>query len=140
MERAFGHLGRQLNAAVPRSGWQLVHEYPLSDRLLAVTTVWNAPETGGYVVTTKGAPEAIATLCGLDDERTRRMLAQVSTLARRGSASSASHGAGTLPPRFRKHRSGFRSRCSAWSACRIPFAPACPLQLTNVDRRGSASS
>jgi Ca2+-transporting ATPase len=47
-------------------GWELVQEYPLSRELLAMSNVWKLREGRGYVIATKGAPEAIADLCHLD--------------------------------------------------------------------------
>ncbi|PZA12063.1 ATPase [Rhodopseudomonas palustris] len=45
----------------------LVHAYGLRRDLLAITQVWRDPEdAGNYVVAAKGAPEAIARMCGLD--------------------------------------------------------------------------
>ena len=84
MERAFGELGRRVGLAAPPDEWTLVHEYPLTDRLLAVTQVWVDPAQCGYVVAVKGAPEALARLCRLDDRRTRDVMEQVSAMARRG--------------------------------------------------------
>ncbi|MCY0989809.1 cation-translocating P-type ATPase [Nannocystis sp. ILAH1] len=46
-------------------GWQLEREYPLTPALLAVAQAWRTPE--GAVVAAKGAPEAIAELCRLDE-------------------------------------------------------------------------
>ena len=84
MERAFGDLGHRVGLAAPPADWTLVHEYPLTDRMLAVTQVWVDPEHSGYVVAVKGAPEVIASLCGLDDRRTQDLLEHVSAMARRG--------------------------------------------------------
>ena len=55
------------SGACPR-GWSLAREYPLSTRLLAVTHAWSRPGAGGFVVASKGAPEAIADLCRLTPE------------------------------------------------------------------------
>jgi Ca2+-transporting ATPase len=42
----------------------LIKAYPLSDALLAVTHVWQEPGNTALTVAAKGAPEAIADLCG----------------------------------------------------------------------------
>ncbi|MCI0466916.1 MAG: cation-translocating P-type ATPase, partial [Beijerinckiaceae bacterium] len=47
---------------------ELVHSYGLRPGLLAVTQIWKAPGKDGYTVAVKGAPEAIAALCGFSDE------------------------------------------------------------------------
>ncbi|HEX5356619.1 MAG TPA: cation-translocating P-type ATPase [Aquabacterium sp.] len=69
MEKAFWVLGQaqlpqQLATHAP---WQLVHEYGLSTEMLAMSHVWQAPQQDGHLVATKGAPEAIADLCHLDE-------------------------------------------------------------------------
>jgi P-type Ca2+ transporter type 2C len=43
--------------------WNLVREYPLTPKLLAVTRVWRPPSQMGYVIAVKGAPGAVAELC-----------------------------------------------------------------------------
>lgn len=70
MERAFHALARaQLPEARHRHpNWKLVHTYGLRPDLLAVTNIWQ-PDISRqeFVVAAKGAPEAIAGLCRLDD-------------------------------------------------------------------------
>ncbi len=68
----------------PAEGLTFVHEYPLSARLLAMTHVWAADKRGTAVVATKGAPEAIARLCGLDAATRRDIDAQAVALAGEG--------------------------------------------------------
>ncbi len=46
--------------------WELVREYPLSARLLAMSCVWMSPDGVDYCIAAKGAPEAIIDLCHLD--------------------------------------------------------------------------
>jgi Ca2+-transporting ATPase len=66
MEKALHRLAAATLPAAPMAGREFVHEYPLSADLLAMTHVW-APRGGGpAIVATKGAPETIADLCGLD--------------------------------------------------------------------------
>ncbi len=43
--------------------------YPLRRELLAVTHAWEEPGGDGFVIATKGAPEAIVELCRLDAGR-----------------------------------------------------------------------
>ncbi len=68
MDRAFTDLGARYLAGTEHlhRGWTLVREYPLSERMLALSHVWRSPESARYVVAAKGAPEAIADLCHLD--------------------------------------------------------------------------
>ena len=64
--------------------WSLVKEYPLSERLLALSHVWRSPSGGDYVIAAKGAPEAIADLCHYDDAATAGLIAKVSAMADEG--------------------------------------------------------
>ena len=70
MERAFHALGRAQLGDVRRSHphWKLVHTYGLRPDLLAVTHIWQ-PDSAEqeFIVATKGAPEAVASLCRLTD-------------------------------------------------------------------------
>jgi P-type Ca2+ transporter type 2C len=47
MERAFADLGNRSGIATPRDSRTLVHEYPLTERLLAVTQVWETSDRPG---------------------------------------------------------------------------------------------
>jgi Ca2+-transporting ATPase len=66
MERAFKELGEGQLAGTEHlhPDWHLVREYPLTRERLAVVQVWRAPERRRLAVAAKGAPEAIARLCG----------------------------------------------------------------------------
>ena len=86
MERAFHELGARCLTHTDRlhPRWTLVHEYPLSPELFAMTHVWDTGEGDNRVVATKGAPEAIAKLCRLGPERAAAMAREVSTMAQEG--------------------------------------------------------
>ena len=64
--------------------WKLVREYPLSEKLLAVSNVWKSPTIDDYVVATKGAPEAIASLCRLDEQKVETLIRDVDDATNRG--------------------------------------------------------
>ncbi len=81
MDRAFHALAAPGSAAWPDAG--PVREYGLSPDLLAVTRIWRAAD-GGLVAAAKGAPEAIADLCRMDDAARATWLAAVTDLARQG--------------------------------------------------------
>jgi Ca2+-transporting ATPase len=68
MERAIVDFAERHDrrAAEIRSQWKLVREYDLTRDLLAVTHCWRSAEGGETLVAAKGAPEAIALLCGAD--------------------------------------------------------------------------
>lgn len=84
MEKAIIALKESLPVSKIDRDWISVHEYPLSSEMLAVTVVWKTASSSGFVVATKGAPEAVATLCGFDDEQKREIAEKVDTMASRG--------------------------------------------------------
>jgi len=79
MDTAFKVLGTQYLAETEHlhADWELVREYPLSERLLALSHVWRSPDGDRYVIAAKGAPEAIADLCHFDEEQLAVLTAQV---------------------------------------------------------------
>jgi Ca2+-transporting ATPase len=79
MDTAFKVLGERYLAETEHlhSDWDLVREYPLSERLLALSHVWRSPDTNQYVIAAKGAPEAIADLCHFDANRLASLTVQV---------------------------------------------------------------
>lgn len=64
--------------------WELIREYPISDKLLAISQVWEPPAKDGFVVAAKGAPEAIANLCRLDDKKIQAIIRDVDDATNRG--------------------------------------------------------
>ena len=84
MEIALHGLGKVALPDGPAVGLTFVHEYPLTAQLLAMTHVWAAPAPAPAVIATKGAPEAIAQLCGLDAATVHDIEAQAVALAREG--------------------------------------------------------
>lgn len=59
-----------------------VAEYPMTSNLFATSYAWATAE--GYLVASKGAPEAIADLCRLSESERTRLDAQVHEAAERG--------------------------------------------------------
>ncbi|MGI9125397.1 MAG: cation-translocating P-type ATPase, partial [Mycobacterium sp.] len=83
--------------------WELVREYPLSEKLLAIAHVWRSPDGGRFVVAAKGAPEAIADLCHLTPEQVSAVTAEVEAATSDGQrvlgvACAEFDGATELPP------------------------------------------
>ena len=64
--------------------WKLVHEYPLSKNLLALSNVWESHDFRKYVIATKGAPEAIFELCHLSEAEKEKLLSHVQEMSNRG--------------------------------------------------------
>jgi P-type Ca2+ transporter type 2C len=86
MDTAFKVLGDRFLAQTEHlhSDWTLVKEYPLSEKLLALSHVWRSPDGGDYVIAAKGAPEAVADLCHVDEARLAEIIGQVSAMADEG--------------------------------------------------------
>ena len=86
MERAIRELrGRPLLPPEHfHDDWTLVREYPLADRILAMSRVWVFPGSARALVAAKGAPEAIADLCRLGPEERRKLVGRVDEMAGQG--------------------------------------------------------
>lgn len=86
MEKAFHRLGQHylVNTEHLHQDWILEREYPLSDRLLAMSHVWRSPDRKEYVIAAKGAPEAVADLCHLEPSRLNQIAKSVDALASEG--------------------------------------------------------
>ena len=58
--------------------------YPLTPALPAYATAWRHKDEPGLLIACKGAPEAVASLCGLADEDRNRVLAHATSMAAEG--------------------------------------------------------
>ena len=86
MEKAIKQLGDWYLARTEHihENWTLVHEYPLSKELLSLSRVWKSADGEDYVIAAKGAPEAIADLCHLNNEELRELSMHIGELADEG--------------------------------------------------------
>ena len=86
MEKAIHEVGALTlsNTEHLHRSWTMVQQYPLSRDLLALSHVWKSVSGAGYVVATKGAPEAIADLCHFESGRVEALALEVHALADRG--------------------------------------------------------
>ena len=86
MEKALRKLGNDTLAETEHlhDNWTLVQEYPLSQKLLAMSRVWKSPDSQHYVIASKGAPEAIADICHLDEKQMSILSEQIDTMAKEG--------------------------------------------------------
>ena len=86
MEKALKDLGVHFLARTEHlhKDWSLVHEYPLSPELLAISRVWTSPDGGDFIIAAKGAAEAITDLCHLDAARREEIDRQVAGMAADG--------------------------------------------------------
>jgi Ca2+-transporting ATPase len=103
MERAIHSLACELSPrAEPARAIETLRTYGLRPDLLAVTSVVRAaPTDGDLVVASKGAPEAIARLCRLDDVARAALTATTESMAKEGmrviGVARASHPGPELP-------------------------------------------
>ncbi|NTV53162.1 MAG: cation-translocating P-type ATPase [Candidatus Firestonebacteria bacterium] len=86
MEKAIHALGTLSLAATEHlhADWTLVHAYPLSPKLLALSHVWQSPQGDEFVIAAKGAPEAIADLCHLNETEQHELNERVMAMAATG--------------------------------------------------------
>ena len=73
-----------LNTEHIHTNWKLIHEYPLSKELLALSHVWNSPNEKEYVISAKGAPEAIADLCHFDKNQKDELINNIEHMSSKG--------------------------------------------------------
>jgi hypothetical protein len=85
-DKAFKALGEKYLTGTEHlhAGWELIREYPLSKKLLALSHVWRSPDGRRYIVAAKGAPEAIADLCHFGPDELASPTAQVETATANG--------------------------------------------------------
>ncbi|HEY3433781.1 MAG TPA: cation-translocating P-type ATPase [Rhodocyclaceae bacterium] len=86
MEQAFHRLAGEYLAQTEHlhPDWALVHEYELSQGLLAMSHLWQPPHRNQQVVAAKGAPEAIADLCHLDPAQQETLNREAERMADQG--------------------------------------------------------
>jgi P-type Ca2+ transporter type 2C len=86
MEKALKKLGTDTLSQTEHlhDDWIIVREYPLSTELLAMSHVWKSPDGKDYIIAAKGAPEAIADLCHLNESQTEEISQTISSMADEG--------------------------------------------------------
>lgn len=86
MEKAIRSLGEHELARTEHlhDNWNLVHTYPLSESLLALSHVWQSSTREEFVIAAKGAPEAIADLCYFDKQRFLELEKSIAGMAEEG--------------------------------------------------------
>ena len=86
MERAFHRLGQQGLASTEHlhADWVLAHSYPLQPDMLAMSQGWRGGAKGAHVIAAKGAPEAIADLCHMNEAGLNALRRDVAQMAAAG--------------------------------------------------------
>jgi P-type Ca2+ transporter type 2C len=143
MDRAFRELGEEYLAGTEHlhRSWELVREYPLSEKLLALSQVWRSPDSSRYLIAAKGAPEAIADLCHLVPAERAALDRQVEAATAGGervlavARAEVSQREG-LPT----GQHDFPSSSSGWRACGTRCTPASPRRWPSAGARAFGSS
>lgn len=86
MEKAMKELGERTlaNTEHLHSNWKLQREYPLTKELLAMSRVWISSTGEKLTIAAKGAPEAIADLCHLDNSAMDQLKLNIDRLSSQG--------------------------------------------------------
>lgn len=84
MEKAFHAFGQQELNSQPGGGGTLIKTYGLRPDLLAMTQVWVRSDKPEMLAACKGAPEAVAGLCGLGAASREKVKAAVDEMAAKG--------------------------------------------------------
>lgn len=86
MEKAIHQVGKTFLEKTEHlhDDWELIHEYPLSRQLLALSYVWKARTSDDYLIAAKGAPETIADLCHFTPPETQELAKQIDDMAQNG--------------------------------------------------------
>ncbi|MFZ2205412.1 MAG: cation-translocating P-type ATPase [Minisyncoccia bacterium] len=66
------------------SNWSLIKEYPLSKKLLVLSHVWQSKNNNELTVASKGAPEAVLSLCHIDNHQKTKILQKVKEMSEKG--------------------------------------------------------
>ncbi|BDA78024.1 ATPase [Leptospira kobayashii] len=84
MEKAFLKMADSYPGKFLYANGNLIKEYPLSSGFFAMTQVWQTDGSKDYIIASKGAPEAVSILCGMDIPRTNEILESVKKFASEG--------------------------------------------------------
>jgi Ca2+-transporting ATPase len=115
---------------------RLIHEYDLTPELPAVTHIWREPSGPALGIAMKGAPEAVLSLCRIDDATRLAMQRKVDQLARDGlrvlAVANGTFTGGTLP----STPSSFTLELRGLVALRDPVRRSVPAALAECRRAG----
>lgn len=135
MEKAIHLLQGNIKLSNP-TAMELVREYPLSHQFLVMTRILRHPERDHMIVAAKGAPEAIFTLCKLDEEKIKRHTWALHDLASRGyrvlGVASGRWDSSTLPDDARSLSYQFEG----WIGFEDPVRPEVPQAIHDCQSAG----
>ncbi len=86
MERSIKEIGINKLSGTEHlhADWELIREYTLSRKLLALSHVWKSPNGENYLIAAKGAPEAIIDLCHMNKKDQEKLMKKVEELSDEG--------------------------------------------------------
>jgi Ca2+-transporting ATPase len=64
--------------------FDLIKEYPLSKKMLALSHVWQSGNKEKLIIASKGAPESVLELCHTDANQNKKVLQKVEEMSRKG--------------------------------------------------------
>ncbi len=138
MEQAMRALGQRFlaNTEHLHADWELVHEYPLTREIRAISHVWRSTRGEEYVVAAKGAPEAIADLCHLDAGRMAALAQQVGQLSAQGLRVLGVADARFAGPAWPPIQHDFEFRLLGLVALADPLRPTVPAAIAECKAAG----
>lgn len=135
MEKAF-HTLHQEYSPTPEANVKLLKQYHLSKELFAMTRVHQHTSTGAVTVSTKGAPEAILSLCRLNDSEASLHLQAAQQLGAKGyrviAVASSLHEGGPLPD----EQHAFTFHFLGLVGLQDPIRPEVPQAIQECKRAG----
>ncbi len=103
MEQAFYTLAGEYlaNTEHIHTDWNLAKEYELTPQLMAMSHLWESPNSEYCSIAAKGAPEAIVDLCHLGRAKAERIISMASDMGKKGlrviGVAKATHGGSAFP-------------------------------------------
>ena len=135
MEKAIGIACMEI-ASVNILEHKLVREYPLSKTLLAMTRVLEKGSPGSLTAHCKGAPEAVFSLCKLNQEETGKYMSVVQEMAERGFRVIGVAIATTKPESIPELQTGFDFKFIGLIGLADPVRPEVPQAIKECKEAG----
>ncbi|HUX36664.1 MAG TPA: cation-translocating P-type ATPase [Rectinemataceae bacterium] len=138
MERAMREVASRTLAGTEHvhRDWRFLREYPLSDGLLAMSHAWESVDRERLVIAAKGAPEAIADLCHLDEASVASLRSDVDGLAAEGLRVIGVAAADFPPGELPESQHDFAFRFVGLMGLRDPVRPGVPAAVAQCRSAG----
>lgn len=138
MDRAIRRLGDEALHGTEHlhDNWQVVREYPLAKSLLAISEVWRSPDSNEFVIAAKGAPEAVADLCHMEEGEATRLNEATTGMAANGLRVLGVAKAGFSSTNLPDHQHDFEFEYLGLIALADPVRPAVPSAIQECQTAG----